>query len=560
MSSKKFRHDKRIYLGALKYVPHSVLKLLENMPMPWEQVREVPVLYHITGAISFVNEIPRVIEPVYMAQWGSMWIMMRREKRDRRHFKRMRFPPMDDEEMPLDYGDNILDVEPLEAIQMELDEDEDRAIYDWFYDHKPLLDTKNVSGSAYKTWQLDLDQMSNLYRIAKQLMSDLTDKNYFYLFDKPSFFTAKALNVAIPGGPKFEPLYRDVDPADEDWNEFNDINKIIIRQPIRTEYKVAFPYVYNSLPRSVHVGWYHYPTVVHIPAEDPDLPAFYFDPIINPITTRSTLAPNQEISTEDALFGDADEDEGDDFKLPDEVEAFLDEEPLYTDNTANGISLYWAPHPFNKRSGRMRRAQDIPLVQSWYLEHCPSENPTKVRVSYQKLLKNYVLNALRHRKPKPLSKKYLFRQLKSTKFFQSTELDWVEVGLQVCRQGYNMLNLLINRKNLNYLHLDYNFNLKPVKTLTTKERKKSRFGNAMHLCREILRLTKLIVDSHVQYRLGNVDAFQLADGLQYIFAHVGQLTGMYRYKYRLMRQIRAVSAVFLIIIYFGCAYACKSRL
>ena len=38
MSSKKFRHDKRVYLGALKYVPHAVFKLLENMPMPWEQV------------------------------------------------------------------------------------------------------------------------------------------------------------------------------------------------------------------------------------------------------------------------------------------------------------------------------------------------------------------------------------------------------------------------------------------------------------------------------------------------------------------------------------------
>jgi hypothetical protein len=63
-----------------------------------------------------------------------------------------------------------------------------------------------------------------------------------------------------------------------------------------------------------------------------------------------------------------------------------------------------------------------------------------------------------------------------------------------------MLNLLIHRKNLNYLHLDYNFNLKPVKTLTTKERKKSRFGNAFHLCREILRLTKLVVDANVQYR------------------------------------------------------------
>jgi len=75
-----------------------------------------------------VNEIPWVIEPVYLAQWGSMWIMMRREKRDRRHFKRMRFPPFDDEEPPLDYADNVLDVEPLEAIQIEMDEDEDKAI------------------------------------------------------------------------------------------------------------------------------------------------------------------------------------------------------------------------------------------------------------------------------------------------------------------------------------------------------------------------------------------------------------------------------------------------
>jgi len=141
MSSRKYRHDKRVYLGALKYMPHAVLKLLENMPMPWEQIRDVSVLYHITGAITFVNEIPWVIEPVFLAQWGSMWIMMRREKRDRRHFKRMRFPPFDDEEPPLDYADNVLDVEPLEAIQIELEDEEDGPIKDWFYDSKPLCDT-----------------------------------------------------------------------------------------------------------------------------------------------------------------------------------------------------------------------------------------------------------------------------------------------------------------------------------------------------------------------------------------------------------------------------------
>ena len=49
MTNRKFRHDKRVYLGALKYMPHAVLKLLENMPMPWEQIRDVKVLYHITG-------------------------------------------------------------------------------------------------------------------------------------------------------------------------------------------------------------------------------------------------------------------------------------------------------------------------------------------------------------------------------------------------------------------------------------------------------------------------------------------------------------------------------
>ncbi|XP_055022669.1 LOW QUALITY PROTEIN: pre-mRNA-processing-splicing factor 8 [Boleophthalmus pectinirostris] len=528
MTNRKFRHDKRVYLGALKYMPHAVLKLLENMPMPWEQIRDVPVLYHITGAISFVNEIPWVIEPVYIAQWGTMWIMMRREKRDRRHFKRMRFPPFDDEEPPLDYADNILDVEPLEAIQMELDPEEDASVVEWFYEHQPLKDTtKFVNGTTYRRWQFTLPMMSTLYRLANQLLTDLVDLNYFYLFDLKAFFTSKALNMAIPGGPKFEPLVRDINLQDEDWNEFNDINKIIIRQPIRTEYKIAFPYLYNNLPHHVHLTWYHTPNVVFIKTEDPDLPAFYFDPLINPISHRHSIKIQEPLPDDD-----------EEFELPEFVEPFLKETPLYTDNTANGIALLWAPRPFNLRSGRTRRAIDIPLIKNWYREHCPAGQPVKVRVSYQKLLKYYVLNALKHRPPKAQKKRYLFRSFKATKFFQSTKLDWVEVGLQVCRQGYNMLNLLIHRKNLNYLHLDYNFNLKPVKTLTTKERKKSRFGNAFHLCREVLRLSKLVVDSHVQYRLGNVDAFQLADGLQYIFAHVGQLTGMYRYKYKLMRQIR----------------------
>ncbi|KLU89162.1 pre-mRNA-processing-splicing factor 8 [Magnaporthiopsis poae ATCC 64411] len=551
VSQKKYTNDKRSYLGALKFMPHAVMKLLENMPMPWESAREVKVLYHVNGCLTLVNEVPRVIEPVFHAQWATMWIVMRKEKRDRRLFKRMRFPPFDDEEPPLSWSENIEDVEPLEPIQLELDEDEDEPVYEWFYEHRPLLDTPHVNGPSYKEWNMSLPQMATLFRLSLPLFTDVTDPNYFHLFERKAFFTAKALNVALPGGPRFEPLYKDIDPNDEEFGEFNAIDRIIFRNPTRTEVRVAFPFLYNQLPRSVQISWHSHPQIVYRRTQDPSLPAFHFDKNLNPISSRAVAPKNLTVSHEDDIFGPGNDEEPElgAFELPPSCEPFLNDKDLFTETTADAIQLWWAPYPFDRRSGRMVRAQDVPLIKQWYLEHCPPKQPVKVRVSYQKLLKTYVLNELHKKKPKTTQKQSLLRTLKQTKFFQQTTIDWVEAGLQVCRQGFNMLNLLIHRKNLTYLHLDYNFNLKPVKTLTTKERKKSRFGNAFHLMREILRLTKLIVDAQVQYRLGNIDAFQLADGILYAFNHVGQLTGMYRYKYKLMHQIRSCKDLKHLIYY-----------
>lgn len=42
MTARKFRHDKRIYLGALKYLPHAVYKLLAT----WKKRRFQPFLLH----------------------------------------------------------------------------------------------------------------------------------------------------------------------------------------------------------------------------------------------------------------------------------------------------------------------------------------------------------------------------------------------------------------------------------------------------------------------------------------------------------------------------------
>lgn len=590
LSSKKFKSDKRSYLGALKYIPHAIYKLLENMPMPWENKREVDVLYHITGAITLVNETPKVIEPIFIAQWGTMWVMMRREKRDRRHFKRMRFPPFDDEEPPIDYIDNIMNINLPDPIQMELDGVEDKFVNDFLYDHPPLMESIYINGSSYKTWKLTPEIMSNLYRLASPILSDVTDKNYFYIFDLQSFITAKSLNMAIPGGPKFEPLYKDI-YEDEDFNDFSNPDHIIIRNLIRTEYKVAYPFLYNNRPRRVLLGHYHYPSNVVMRQENYEGPCFFYDKAVNPIvetkieTIRNLIGgrikgkienrmkrskgkslfdfeEEEKKMIEDEIFEDSsrkvnfEKEKNDDLniismltnktnknncdllKINQEISPLFKHLPLFNDHTNQNIELLFVNKPFSSKIGKMKRAVDVPIISSWFKERCPQGYPIKTRVSYQKLLKHWVLNELHTSSSKPKLKRSLFKAFANTKFFQKTNIDWVEAGLQLIRQGYNMLKLLIHRKNLNYLHLDYNFNLKPIKTLTTKERKRSRFGNAFHLTREILKLTKLIIDSHVQYRMGNIDAFQLADSIYYIFSHVGQLTGMYRYKYKLMQQVR----------------------
>lgn len=525
MTSKRFDYDKKTSLGALRYMPHAILKLLENMPQPWESFREVKVIYHITGAITFVNELPRIIEPVYLAQWSAVWVAMRREKRDRKHFKRIRFPVFDDDEPFLSYTDHIADLEPLSPINLELDGTEDAAIKSWIYDTRPLSeDVAHVNGPSYKAWRLPLKTMANLYRLATPLRGEFTDRNAEYLFERDAFITGKALNNSLPGGPKFEPLYRHNE--DEDLDDFNSIDRIIFRINIRSEYKIAFSHLYNNFPRSIRLLNYHEPMSCLVRAEEEgSRTVFAFDRTLN-----HNLGKTQQ------LFGKR-------FKAPEKFPASLNPllsgEVLESEDTESALLLYHAPFPFNKRCGRTKRAQDVSIVKRWYSNQMEKNTPLKVKVSHQKLLKNYVSIELRRRSRVNISKTKLLKTLSNTRYFQRTTLDWVEAGLQLCKQGHNMLNLLLHKRGLTFLHLDNNFNLKPTKTLTTKERKKSRFGHAFHLIRELLKLMKLLVDIQVQYRIGHIDSYQLADGIYYILNHIGQLTGIYRYKYRVMHQIRA---------------------
>eukprot|EP00835_Amoeboradix_gromovi_P001880 NODE_96_length_21330_cov_0.419858.p1 type:complete len:2207 gc:universal NODE_96_length_21330_cov_0.419858:801-7421(+) len=524
MKDKKFASEQTAYLQALKYMPHAIMKLWETIPMPWENQKQVKAIYHVNGALTMVNEIHKVAPPVFMAQWGCMWVAMRREKRDRKHFKRIRFPCFDDEEPIVNFSENIMDVDPLEAVQLDLDDQEDESVIDWIYEP----DCPMTSGNHYR---FDANTLSTLYRLASPLTTDIYDLNYYYLFNDKSFLTSKALNVSVPSGPKFEPLYPDLlkEAINEDWNEFNDLKRVLIRHPIREEYKIAFPHLYNQIPKSVEVDVYHYP--VNLFNNEAIEDGFVFDNSFNPINTRDLRDPWDE----DILLNEF--DDFSDNEIEWDTYPFLSEYELYSDNTNNGLSLYHAPWPFTCR-GNLSRPQDVPVIKNWYLQRCPPNQQVKTRVSYQKLLKNHVKNQLKRKTILHNKKQIKAHVLRNTKYFQQTRMDWIEAGTQLLQQGHNMLNILIERKELQYLNLDYNFNLKPIKAMSTKERKRSRFGNAFHLIREMLKLTKLIVDAHIQFRLGNCDAYQLADGIQYIFSHVGHLTGIYRYKYKIMKQIR----------------------
>lgn len=63
---------------------------------------------------------------------------------------------------------------------------------------------------------------------------------------------------------------------------------------------------------------YHTPNVVFIKTEDPDLPAFYFDPLINPISHRRTENATAKQMEEDLMVDDSIE-----FSLPEYVAPLL---------------------------------------------------------------------------------------------------------------------------------------------------------------------------------------------------------------------------------------------
>lgn len=165
-------------------------------------------------------------------------------------------------------------------------------------------------------------------------------------------------------------------------------------------------------------------------------------------------------------------------------------------------------------------------------EKHPSEFPLAIFPAFE----NGAERKKRHRKGQKTAKKLLRHRN-----FLRTELDWLEAGRQALDQGRDALAAVLAAKKIAYLFLDSNFNLVSKKPLKTKEKKKSRVGTAFHLTRELLKLLKMVVDLHFLFRTEKIDKNALLRNLSNLFTNVGVLTGIYRYKYRTMKQIRAIN-------------------
>jgi pre-mRNA-processing factor 8 len=69
------------------------------------------------------------------------------------------------------------------------------------------------------------------------------------------------------------------------------------------------------------------------------------------------------------------------FTLSEFIESFINEAPLFNEDTTNAINIYWATDPINRRTG-MRKNYEMALTSSLFREKCPQGYLVKVRASY----------------------------------------------------------------------------------------------------------------------------------------------------------------------------------
>ncbi|EPR78333.1 Pre-mRNA splicing factor, partial [Spraguea lophii 42_110] len=69
------------YLSAIKYIPLSIFKLIENLPHPWED-KKVNIIYHIDGMTTIITDKNKIDKEEYKSKWIDFYNSYNREYKD----------------------------------------------------------------------------------------------------------------------------------------------------------------------------------------------------------------------------------------------------------------------------------------------------------------------------------------------------------------------------------------------------------------------------------------------------------------------------------------------
>jgi pre-mRNA-processing factor 8 len=509
------KKDKRIFIGGIKYIPFVITNFLKNCPMPWDYNFFLKILIHPSGILFVLNENMRVLEPIFLSQWCIWWVFLKKIKKNKKDFNRINFPIFDDEETTMKYS----------KINWS-------KCKKFFLKNKKILLNQNTKGwflknsilfqsflKNFSKKQIYLDFIFVVFFMQIQMFSGLVCFKYSKYLHKRSFYLIKKRILELKKKIinfnffflKNNSKYVNIEKKKKKDNKKLSIFKI--KEKIFDVKLKNFFTFYGFKKVSIDFNCQN------------DINYRKF----NGKFIKKKFIHLQKKKKKKFL----------EFCLPFFFDFFFSEKRIafffkfYSRIKFNNIFKLTLPYK-------------VPFLKK-LIFNLKISNDSIVLTSLINLLKFYIFKVL---KKKIFKKKKLttYKIFKKNYFFYFYKGNWIDIGIQISFQSYNMLILFLGRKNLFFLNLDFNFNLKPIKTLTTKERKKSRFSNSFHLLREILRFSKIIIDVHIQFKIGNIDSFQLSDGINYIFTHVGLLTGLYRYKYKIMRQIRICKIIKFILV------------
>nr|UXY88510.1 splicing factor Prp8 [Cryptomonas curvata] len=509
---KNINLDKRILIGSLKYIPYVIFCLLKTIPMPWEKSKTISIIRHISDSLIISKDQNYTFELLFLSQWSTLWMMTKKFKIYRKNFVKVRFPITDDEEF-LDKSEQFFIGELSLPLIVDKYPHNIHIVKNWFYEYQKTFafflkkQFKNyffIDNLTYLVL-IRLTKRSNLFFL---LLHNNESIFSFIKFWCSLFYDFKSRNR------NNNSLFRNLISSKNNLIEFN---------------KSQYPFLYN-LP-------FNYLVLTRKFFKK----QFFLNNNINSIKYKkysNLLTPDLVIKNFNRII------------LKKNVLNKKNENNIYPFFKDIFLSTRRVSFIFKLGNCNLQNILEkqyikpsykIPFINKISIPDMYCDD-LKLISNHFVILKNYI-NKISKKNRKFNNSFSLYKLFDKNIFFVRHITEWIEMGLHICSQSHKTMTLLLGRKNLVFLYLDFNFNLKPIRTLTTKERKKSRFSNSFHFCREILRFVKMLVDIHVQFRIGNINEYQLADGISYIFTHMGHLTGIYRYKYKTIYQIRVCKSI-----------------